>query len=180
MSFWLERRRGGKEETAAREKQSGCGSMSKQEEREDGLFTEGETHEWHSPTFTSSLAHHVLRLPPGVREAGDVKLGPESPDRGAEAGATAAYSHAQPPPANVHSADGQCQNPGERGRPFAGAAGRQVKALFWSLDQKKHAALSAGLRQTEGSSRRRGPNPPAWSHGAPHEEMQIQDCTLGI
>lgn len=38
-----ERRRGGEEETAAGEKQSGRGSMSKQEEREDGLSAEGET-----------------------------------------------------------------------------------------------------------------------------------------
>lgn len=37
-----ERRRGGEEETEAREKQSRCGSVSKQEEGEDGLSTEGE------------------------------------------------------------------------------------------------------------------------------------------
>lgn len=35
--------------------------MSEQEEREDGLSTEGETCECRSLTFTSSLTHHVLR-----------------------------------------------------------------------------------------------------------------------
>lgn len=146
--------------------------MSKQEERADGLSTEGETHnEWHSWTYASALAHHVLRPPPGIREAGDVKLGPESPDRGAEAGATAAHPHAQPPPADVHSADRQCQNPGERGQPFAGAAGRQVKGVFWSLDLKETQTNTQHLAL--GFGRRRPPNPPAFSHGAPHEDMHV-------
>lgn len=127
---------------------------------------------------------HVFR-PPGIREAGDVKLGLKSPDRGAEAGAAAAHPHAQPPPADVHSADRQRQNPGERGQPFAGAAGRQVKGAFMEFrlerNADQHAALSPGLRRTEGTGRRWPPNPRRFSDRAPHEGMQIQwDWTLGI
>lgn len=46
-----------------------------------------------------------------------------------------------------------------------------MKGVFWSLDLKEKQTNTQHLAL--GFGRRRPPNPPAFSHRAPHEEMQI-------
>lgn len=129
MCWCVERWRRRKEETATGEEQGGCRSVSKQEEGEDGLSAKGDTWD-QSPNFMQFppiMAFFLLVPPTGIRKTRNAKLWPESPDRRAEAGTTAAHPLAQPPSPDVHRQDGQRQNPGQRGEPTAGAAGGQMK-----------------------------------------------------
>lgn len=52
LFFFLERRRGGEKKTEAREKQSGCCSVSEQKEREDRLPAKSRTHRAHLYIFS--------------------------------------------------------------------------------------------------------------------------------
>lgn len=62
----------------------------------------------------------------GIRTVGDVELGAEVSDRGAEIGETAADRDAQPPSAHLHRPHRQREKPRER-RARAGPAVRAVR-----------------------------------------------------
>lgn len=78
-----------------------------------------------SSTIGRITSFFSFRPHAGIGATGVVELWPESPDRGAEAGTTAADPHAEPPPAHVHRQDGQRPNGGERGRVKATAHRRE-------------------------------------------------------